>query len=381
MGLVSRRDNDTGIYVRSNNREDTFVSGEALALAFDTNLTTHIKTTFFACLISGEITEAQLISLLPNFNLTQIPQGSNEQQLLLRMLIQKDYPLRIEEEPKTHRRDTIKYLLQYVKKNGDEFNDRTFIYDCYANKGLANSEKNATIMGWYYYQFNEYWHYANTAILNGTLAYLENTVGPNWHALKPFLDNVTKLIADEFISINLIASEKDTLATLLSVLKPNEQDFLMACEKNHSVKRAANGFLLLFSQYLNQHNNLIVLKEYSELNDLGKDGEGSQYYLNEFASKTGLSIDKFIFEYLHKQIIYRHQYVAFRKMRGGTQSTQKFIIEENHIRYLGNFEAGFTGPRIGNLISYLKDLGAMAVDNSITESGNTLLKELTNGNN
>jgi len=381
MGLVSRRDSDTGIYVRSNSRADSFVSGEALAAAFDANLTKEIKSTFFGCLNKGEITESQLAFLLPNFNLTKVPEGSDEQHLLLRMLIQKDYPLRIEEEPKTHRKDTIKYLLHYVKEQDDGFNDRAFIYNCYANKGLVNSEKEATIMGWYYYQFNEYWHYANTAILNGTLAYLENTVGPNWEALKPFLDNVTQQIAEEFKSLNLITSEKDTLANLLAVVVPNEQDFLMACNKNHSVTMAANGFLLLFSQYLNQRNNLIILKEYSELNDLGKDGEGSHYYLNEFAAKTALSIEQYIFEYLYKHIIYRHQYVAFRKMRGGSQSTQKFIIEDHHIRYLGNFEAGFTGPRIGNLINYLKDLGGMAADNSMTESGINLLNELTDGNN
>ena len=242
-----------------------------------------------------------------------------------------------------------------------------------------NSAKEATIMGWYYYQYNEYWHFANTAILNGTLAYLENTVGPNWIALKLLLDVVTQKIADEFQSLHLIASEKDTLATLLSVLIPNEQDFLTACSNNQSVTRAANGFLLLFSQYLNQRDNLIVLKEYSQLNDLGIDGEGSHYFLNEFAAKTDVSIKQFIFEYLFKHIIYRHQYVAFRKMRGGTQSTQKFIIEDHHIRYLGNFEPGFTGPRSGNLINYLKDLGVMDGNNNLTESGNYLLIELTDG--
>jgi hypothetical protein len=139
--------------------------------------------------------------------------------------------------------------------------------------------------------------------------------------------------------------------------------------------------LLLFSQYLNQRDNLIELKEYSELNDLGKDGEGSHYYLSEFTAKTNVSVDQFIFEYLYKQIIYRHQYVAFRKMRGGIQSTQKFIIEDHHIRYLGNFEPGFTGPRIGNLINYLRDLAMMDADNTLTDSGINLLIELTNGNN
>lgn len=128
LGLASRRENDTSIYVRSNSRDDVFISGESLAAAFDTNLTAAIKNTFFACLESGKITEAQLAALLPNFNLTQVPKGSNEQQLLLRVLIQKDYPLRIEEASKTHRKDTIKYLLKFAKESTGEFSDRSFIY-------------------------------------------------------------------------------------------------------------------------------------------------------------------------------------------------------------------------------------------------------------
>lgn len=381
MGLVSRREQDAGIFVRTSRRENIFISGEDLAAAFDVNIAVASKKTFFECLLNGESTEAQLASLVPYFNLTQVPQGSNEQQLLIKMLLQKDYPLRIEEVPKTHRRDTIKYLLQYLHEHSEGFSDRSFINHSYANKGIINSKKEATIMGWYYYQFNEYWHFANTAILNGILAYLENTVGPNWHALKPFLDTLTEQIVDELKSLKLVASEKDNLATLLSVFIPNEQEFLTACYKNQSVTRSSNGFLLLFSQYLNQRDNLIELKEYSELNDLGKDGEGSHYYLSEFTSKTHVSIEQFIFEYLYKHIIYRHQYVAFRKMRGGIQSTQKFIIEDHHIRYLGNFEPGFTGPRIGNLINYLKDLAVMDADNILTDLGNILSMELTNDNN
>lgn len=376
LGLISRREEDEGIYVRTGRRENAFVSGEDLAIAFDANLTTTSKKTFFECLVNGEITEGQLGTLAPDFNLTQVPQGGDERQLLIRMLLQKDYPLHIEEMPKTHRKNTIKYLLQYVNEQNADFSDRSFIYHCYSNKGLINNEKEPTLMGWYYYQFNEYWQFANTAILNGILAYLENTNGPNWHAIKLFLDNVTEQIISELKSLQLIVSEKDSLETLLSVLNPKEQEFLIACNKSQSVTRAVNGFLLLFSQYLNQRFNLNELKEYSELNNLSKDGEGSHYYLSEFSVKMNASVDKFIFEYLYKQIIYRHQYVAFRKMRGGIQSTQKFIIEDHHIRYLGNFEPGFTGPRIGNLINYLKDLAVIDADNTLADSGINIINRI-----
>ena len=92
------------------------------------------------------------------------------------------------------------------------------------------------------------------------------------------------------------------------------------------------------------------------------------------------TIFNYIREYLFKNIIYRHQYVAFRKMRGSILSTQKFIIEDHHIRYLGNFDAGYTGPRIGNLISFLKDLSVIALDNTLTEYGEEVLSKIVKEN-
>lgn len=50
IGLVSRRDNDAGIYVRSNSRGNEFVSGEALAAAFDANINIHVKANLFRLL-------------------------------------------------------------------------------------------------------------------------------------------------------------------------------------------------------------------------------------------------------------------------------------------------------------------------------------------
>lgn len=49
MGLVSRRNNDADIFVRSNSR-DNLISGEDLAKAFDANLTAENKNTFFSAL-------------------------------------------------------------------------------------------------------------------------------------------------------------------------------------------------------------------------------------------------------------------------------------------------------------------------------------------
>ena len=136
----------------------------------------------------------------------------------------------------------------------------------------------------------------------------------------------------------------------------------------------------MFSQFVNNSDELAKLKEYGENNELAKDGEGAGYFLLQFKSKLETPLYSFLKEYLFKNIIYRHQYVAFRKIRGGGLSTQKFIIEDHHIRYLGNFEAGYTGPRIGSLISFLKDLNILSTDNHLTDYGSELLTQINSDN-
>jgi hypothetical protein len=381
IGIVSRRENQEKIYVRTPEINNEYVSGERLALAFNSNIHPDKKSLFFDCLDNGNISEAQLQELLPDFDLQIIPSDSEEQDLLLRLLLQKDFPLRIEEEPKKHRKTTIKHLLEFISNGVDEFNDRSFIYFSFNNKGYINRISESTFTGWYYYQFNEYWQFANTSILNGTLAYLENEAGPNWNPLKPFFDDVTIKIISEFKKSSLIKNPNDTLERLLLNLKADEFLNYQEILKSSKLDRAYRGFLLIFSLFLNNENELLRLKEYTGNNELVKDGEGTTYFLNEFLSKKALSIKDFLFEYLHKHIIYRHQYVAFRKIRGGIQSTQKFIIEDHHIRYLGNFEPTYTGPRIGNLISFLIDLSLIKSNNMLTDKGLKLLNELCNDTN
>ena len=61
-------------------------------------------------------------------------------------------------------------------------------------------------------------------------------------------------------------------------------------------------------------------------------------------------------------------------MGGGSQSTQKFVLEEGHIRYLGNFEPSFTGPRLTTLHAFLKDL-KLVDQHTITAKGIDVLND------
>ena len=63
-------------------------------------------------------------------------------------------------------------------------------------------------------------------------------------------------------------------------------------------------------------------------------------------------------------------------------SCEKFTLKEcisytEQKWYLGNFEAAYTGPRIGNLISFLKDLNILSSDNQLTEKGVSIFNQIS----
>lgn len=382
IGIISERNNELGVFVRTNNREDNSVSGEELAEAFDKNISLLNKNLFLKCISTGSISESQLNELLPDFDLTIIPNDTDEQRLLIKMLLQKDFPLRIEETPKTLRNQTIKHLLDFIKSNEGDFSDRIFVYNCFNNKGKIQTIKDECLMGWYYYQFNEFWHFSNTSIFNGTLAYLEKISDPNWYPLSHLVKEVTNLVTAKLIEINLAADEETTVEEVLISLSKNTDiyDYLELTSKSMVSDKVTYALLLMFTLYIKNREQLVDLKIYAERNQMAKDGEGTGYFITQFESKKEVAIQKFVHEYLYLNIIYRHQYVAFRKIGNGTQSTQKFIIEDNYIRYLGNFEAAYTGPRVGRLISFLKDLDIISNENKLTSRGELLTTELCSSN-
>lgn len=375
IGIVISRE-DSEVYARTNSQEDHFVSGEMLADAFDSNIPTNKKELFLKCLTESSISEEQLKDLLPEFNLTHVPENTKEQELLIRLLLQKDIPLRIEEEPITLRKDSIRHLLQFVASKPEKFDDREFIYTAYNNKGKADDKREDSLLGWYYYQFNEFWHYANTSLFNGTLNFLEENYGPNWVPLNQLIDEVANGVLQLFVEEKLVTDINNTVEAVLNHLKADEYHYMEAASKSLKTEKVFYGLLMIFSQYLNNLEELALLKNYGDSNHLAKDGDGVTYFLGPFKKKQQIPLIQYIKEYLFKNIIYRHQYVAFRKMRGSSLSTQKFIIEDHHIRYLGNFEAGYTGPRVGNLISFLKDLSVITQENSLTAYGQEVLNQI-----
>lgn len=378
IGLIEEPVNESGehmgIYRRTPKQDRLKVSGEELALAFDENITPSNKDIFFRSLEHGSIDHEQLQQLLNDFDLTRFEPGSNERALLLKLLLDVDEPPISMEEPECMRKETLIHVLRYVDKHDSPVDPRVFAIYAYDAKGYLDITDDACLNGWYYYQLNEYWQVACTAIFNGLLDSLEEQKGPRWMPLHELIVNASNAIVAFLVEKSIVENSSLSIASVTEKDHGPEIGLYNGLKKEQGIGRMAYGFVLIWSLFQQNKDHLERLKDYTGKRGIGGNNDVLSFYL-QYPKYLRNTIDQFMENFLLNKIIHRHQYVAYRKMGGGSQSTQKFIIEENYIRKIGNFEPGFTGPRIGNLIAYLQDLNLLDEEKKLTGSGERVLIE------
>lgn len=375
IGLITNHASEDSIYIRTKSESNEYVGGISLANAFSDNLSEEGLNLFFQCMDKGQVTRPELERLLQDFALTSIPKGTEEERLLIRMLIQKDLP-RSKTSDSYFRRNTIKYLLDYLQLLDEEYSVRAFIESCYQNKGRFGSESIPVLTGWYFYQFNEYWQYACGAMLNGVLDYLRTAYSPLAPQLSSFIDEVTNSIIDRVDFKNDL-----TLDKVFDQLKSEEAILAGSIDKSKGIEKASKALMLILCMYRENKAQIEELREYGRKYGLLKSGAGVDYFEVEFTPKLDWQFRDFLADFILRKIILRHQFVAFRKMGNGSLSTQKFIIEEHSIRYLDQLDESYTGPRIGNLVQFLIDAGHLTKDYQLTDSGEKLKNRLWNAAN
>lgn len=381
MGIIMTRDDDSRLYFRSNSEGSNLISGEQLANAFDENLEIEDKEIFIDCLKTGKVSKEQLFTLSRSFNAMEIPKKTEEARLLFEMLIQQDFPLIIEDEYKTyHRKETIKAVLDFFNSENKDFTKSTidFTSHQYNNSAKLNELNNETLFGWYYYQFNDYWQFSCTAILNGLLNNLHSEFGLQNVRLSDFIHQQSEEITDLIYAAFHLSNEVKTIEDFIQYFSGNYEinvGMLTDFRELNTTERIVNSILLILRLYIDNKDHLENLKAFGVRNKIVRDGEASHYFLTEFIHKINFPIQDFINDFIKQHIILRHHFVAYRKIGGGTQTTQKFILEENFIRYIDNFEPNFTSPRLTTLYSFLKDLKLIS-DDCLTELGNEKIQNL-----
>ena len=376
IGIIEEREQGSGLYIRTKSNDNDAISGEMLANAFEENIPLEARDLFFSMIKDRKTTSKAIQQLLPYFNLTVVPSKSSEERLLLKLLIQHDYPLR-NDSPNALRQKTIRQLLRFAASQPESFTDMDFVYNAYISKGRVDNTTEESLFGWYYYQINEYWHYANTAILNGILGYLAILDSPGIAPLQDLITDVVQKVEVIYRKNSMFDKDDIPLSAVLDSIEADELDCVKSIKNIDNIEKVYHGLNLIFTIYRNNESELLKLKEFGKLYQLSKDQEVSTYFTKVFQLKLEQPFKVFLKNHLFRDIIYRHQYVALRKMGGGSLSTQKFVIEDYTIRFIDNFTPSFTGPRIGNLISFLKDLNVFSSEGKTTNEGDQLLTELS----
>jgi len=350
LALTVHNENDKGdiIFNITQPHPSQKVSGKQLADAFNETLTEDIKSLFYTCVKKGTLLKNDIPKLTQYFAIDKVNPESAEWQLYVDMLLDKDYPSKeIEEEFTFHRKNTICSLLSTVNKNNQEYNWLAYLDECYEQKFINNQ---TTDIGWYCYQLNEYWQFACGLIFYGTLCYLESLQAEVY---------LPKLITDfsDLIKSELNIEKNITLENCISFFNSKgETELLQEINRNNTPQETAKiGFDLLFKLYENNKEQLPQLKEYMSRNGIIRDGNMADGLLS-ITNHLQENVNDFISFFIHRNIIYRHQMVALRKMGSGTQATNKFIIEEQMIRLIDIYPARWTSPRMNALQNLLYDL-------------------------
>lgn len=381
LSLVVAAENDEGdvIYNITQPHPRQKVSGKQLAEAFDETLTTAIKNLFYNNIKKGKLHVDNIPELIEYFAIDKINPKSAEWALYVKMLLDKDEPSQeVEENFTYHRRETILELLKVALDNDDEYDWQLFLLKAYELKlGSGDSPVSETLVGWYAYKFNEYHQYACGAIFWATLQHLYSFQQDQY--LPTFVNKLAKSIAKQLCKAVKNTSLQSPVIELISRMTEEQDEetlyYDIEAKADSSPEEAAkNGFLLLFRLYTQNKELLHPLKELMSRKQMIREGNMLDGLLALHTAEED-NIEQFVEQFLLRNIIYRHQMVALRKMGNGTQSTHKFIIEEQYIRFIDSFPPRATSPRMEALLNLLSDLAVVDEDRYLTRLYKKLIAE------
>lgn len=373
LSLIVASTNEEGdiIYNVTQKHPRQKVCGKDLSEAFDETLSPTARDLFYNNIKKGELNVDDIPELIKHFSIDKINSMSSEWQLYIDMLMDKDEPsLETEELFQFHRKETILELINTAIINQNEYNWYNLLLKAYniklGNKATPISE---TQIGWYIYQFNEYYQYACGAIFWGTLQFLYSFQQDQY--LPAFVKKLSSEITKELCKELENVSPNTKLSDVFTNFPKNKdeetlQNSINSTPKSDPIEAAKNGFLLLFRLYIENRDLLPQLQDIMSRKKMIREGNMTNGLIS-FQSSENETFQTFIEQFILRKIIYRHQMVAIRKMGNGSQSTHKFIIEEQYIRFIDTIPPRNTSPRMNALWNLLSDLDLIDAEGKITD--------------
>jgi len=364
-----------GIYRATNEQNPNLnVTGMALAAAFETRIQPQNKALFQHCLETGVVHRDQLTALAADFNLRDIRPRDTEWTLLMRLLLDADEPGIPKEHPVSMRKATLLHVLRLAVRHPEGIAPRALAYYAYDVQGMEDGLPDDCLTGWYYYQLNEYYQYACTALLNAALDIVVKEVGTGWMSVGDLIEETATTVSESIMRAAQKKNHDATLGDIVEAISGSESELYQQIEKSETELRMTSAFLLLWKLYQTNATQFNRLKAFISERGLGVEHDVLAF-LEQVTKSYNQPLTPHIASFLLHHILYRHRFVAFNKMGNGYKSTEKFVIEDNYIRVIDNFDPGFTGPRLTNLAAFLQDLHLLSSDRKVTEKGLELLNQ------
>ena len=278
------------------------------------------------------------------------------------------------EEVLYHRKNTIAYLLQQASEEKSFTNWGDLINNNYNNVDIEN-ESNITLSLWYFFKLNELWLFGAGSCLWACLMEMELKSTPTH--IQSFISqmvNKSETYLKENFNINVDESFQLEI-TKLNIDDTKETEIIRQNVKTKDVNEVlGKGIAMIGSIYNHNKKHIDKLKDLSQSISANRDGNVLEFFavMDLFQG----TFKEFLQLLLQRHIIYRHQFVAIRKTGNGTQSSLKFLLEENYVRGLDIFPPFYSSPRLDALIHMMQDLSLIDNDKAITSKGTNYLKAI-----
>lgn len=353
------KENNERTSILNISKEEGLINGYMLAEAFAMSIGED-GAKFLRIVKRGSVTSEELYELSTSFHMRKFPKQSKERDLIIRLLLQKDYPA--SEQEFAYRRSTIYHYLKYFSTKRRDMSFTRYMYDAF----LAGHSDDDCILGWYRYYLNDNWQYQSSVIFVALLNLLSKF--PDW------LD--TSIVVEE-LALSIIKDLGNKCKEI------SLKDVCISIEKNEIESNSQRGNLdteaapALINLLMMYNTNKHVRNKRLNYREAFPSAVNSDFYafMDEIDKSLETNFYKWLKDYILKKIIYNHYQVALRKYLQTGIASQKFIYENGMIRFLNGSEATHTAPRIDTLNDFLSDL-ELINDKGISDKGNQLLKEL-----
>jgi hypothetical protein len=371
MGILGDQGDKEGLYVRTDFQHETKVSGKQLADAFGLN-TSNTSHVFAQAIENNFVTKTDLELLSNEFNMLNIPNDSEEQQLLWQLFSGVDRPK--ESEETYFRKDTIKLLLSNVDviDSDTKYEQLSVPFSIY-NDGWKEDYSTSQKL-WYFFIVEQFWSVSCTGCLDAFLKILDEQSKNNWIDEIELVDHITSKVLDLFKTEGVNVESDLFFGVPFMAYSIEELVYLSKTETDAYIKIS---FSLCAIQKLvleNNASNVGLL----EISNKFKIHTASSFLVSytDFKSKQDLTIKEFVRYFLTRNVINRHYFVALRKLNA-TQNSAKFYREEGMIRLVDHFIYDYSSPRIHTLVDFMRDLGIIDADSTaLTLKGQEHLKML-----